>query len=161
MAKVLVFVGFMVALVVTMNFVDFRGQKVSNERFDFEKTKVANAKKAEELKKLMEPKVEKKVEVVEVPEGPLVELNTDQLVSGDALYKKCIVCHGKTGQGKSSQNAPAIGGQHDWYLADQIKNMRDGKRINQIMMPYIKNLSDQDIQDLAAYISKLPYMGQK
>ena len=113
MTKVIVFVGFIVALVISMNFVNFRGQKVSNKRFDFEATKQANAIKAAEIKELQEPKKEVKVKVEKVAVGPLVELTTEQLVNGDALYKKCIVCHGKRGEGKASQNAPAIGGQHD------------------------------------------------
>ena len=68
---------------------------------------------------------------------------------------------GNRGQGKASQKAPAIGGQFDWYLVEQVKAMKSGVRVNAVMMPYIKKLSDQDIADLAAYITKLPHMGQK
>ena len=87
----------------------------------------------------------------------MVELATEQLVRGHQLYKKCIVCHGKSGKGKKSQKAPAIGGQHDWYLKDQLLLMQKQIRVNKAMYPYIKNLSTQDIDDLADYISRLPW----
>ena len=118
-------------------------------------------KKAEEIKLLMEPKKEKKEEVKVVKEGPLVELSTPQLVAGNDLYKKCVVCHGKRGEGKAGQKAPAIGGQFDWYVKTQITNMMSGARVNKVMMPYISKLSPDDVAALSAYISKLPYMGRK
>ena len=74
---------------------------------------------------------------------------------GASLYKKCIVCHGKGGEGKRSQKAPRIGGQFDWYIYQQLKDIKSMVRKNEAMMPYVKNLSDQDFKDLSAYISSL------
>ena len=74
---------------------------------------------------------------------------------GASLYKKCIVCHGKNGEGKRSQKAPRIGGQYDWYIFQQLKDIKSMVRKNEAMMPYVKKLSDQDFKDLAAYISSL------
>ncbi len=74
---------------------------------------------------------------------------------GKTLYAKCILCHGDNGEGKESQKAPRIGGQHDWYLYTSLTMFKSGERKNPAMMPYIKNLSDSDFQDLAAYISTL------
>jgi cytochrome c553 len=74
---------------------------------------------------------------------------------GASLYKKCIVCHGKNGEGKRSQKAPKIGGQYDWYLFQQLKDIKSMVRKNDVMMPYVKKLSDQDFKDLSAYISLL------
>ena len=80
-------------------------------------------------------------------------------VSGNAengikLYKKkCVTCHGKQGEGKKSQKAPRLAGQHDWYLYEQLIAIQSGKRKNQKMMPFVKGLSDQDLKDLATYIS--------
>ena len=98
----------------------------------------------------------KKVEE-EVVEGPLVVLDTPQLTHGSELYKACVVCHGKRGDGKKSQNAPKIGGQMQWYIEKQLTDMKSGARVNKVMMPYLKKLEGNDFKDLAAYISKLPW----
>jgi len=160
MTRLIYFLTFLIGLTVVMNLSKFEGEMPKNERFNFSKKAEKNMAKKMEIESLLHPVVEKKVEKVEAP-VVLVELSTPQLQSGSALYKKCMVCHGNRGQGKAGQKAPSIGGQHDWYLETQIANMRDGKRINKAMNPYVKKLSDQDIKDLAHYISKLPYMGQK
>ncbi len=161
MARVIIFLSFLAGLVMVMNLKEFKGIKVQNRPFDFKATKAANAAKTAALNKLKRPKkrAKKKVKVVKAT-GPLVALTTPQLKSGAGLYRKCVVCHGKRGQGKKSQNAPAIGGQYDWYVEDTIVSMQRKKRINKVMYPYIKKLSPQDVKDLAAYISKLPSMGK-
>jgi cytochrome c553 len=160
MARLIYFLIFVSGLVFVMNISKYEGE-VSNEKFNFDKTAEANLKKKEEIEKLLAPKKEVKEEVKVVKAGPLVELSTPQLQSGHDLYSKCIVCHGKRGEGKSGQKAPAIGGQFEWYLNTQITNMQKGVRVNKVMMPYISRLSEQDISDLSAYIAKLPYMGRK
>ncbi len=160
MARLIYFLIFVSGLVFIMNISKYEGE-VSNDKFDFDKTAEANMKKKEEIEKLLAPKKEVKEKVKVVKAGPLVELSTPQLQSGHDLYKKCIVCHGKRGEGKAGQKAPAIGGQYEWYLNAQITNMQKGVRVNKVMMPYISRLSEQDISDLSAYISKLPYMGRK
>ena len=161
MARLIYFLAFVLGLVLIMNISKYQANEVSNEKFNFDKTAEKNLKKKEEIEKLLAHKEEKVEEVKVVKEGPLVELTTPQLQSGHDLYKKCIVCHGKRGQGKAAQNAPAIGGQYPWYANTQITNMQKGVRVNKIMMPYIFRLSAQDIADLSQYISKLPYMGRK
>lgn len=161
MTRLIYFLTFVIGLVLVMNISKYQKNEVSNEKFDFKKTAEKNKLKNEEIEKLLAPKEEEIAEVQVVQEGPLVELTTPQLVSGNELYKKCIVCHGKAGQGKAAQNAPAIGGQYPWYINTQVTNMQTGVRVNKVMMPYISRLSAQDIADLSEYISKLPYMGQK
>lgn len=75
---------------------------------------------------------------------------------GKELYKNCIQCHGESGMGSVAEEAPKIAGQFDWYIESSIKAFIVGKdRKNPKMLPYIKNLSDSDIKDLAAYISKM------
>ncbi len=84
--------------------------------------------------------------------------------SGDAergakLFSKCIACHGKDGMGKRSQKAPMLAGQFDWYLVSQIKAIKSGTRSNKNskkMVAFVKNLKDDQIEDLAAYISSMP-----
>lgn len=75
---------------------------------------------------------------------------------GAELYKQCIVCHGDKGDGNPAQKAPRIAGQHDWYILKQIQDIKAGvTRKNPVMLPIVNKLSEQDMKDLAAYISKL------
>ncbi|MCR9204122.1 MAG: c-type cytochrome [Halobacteriovoraceae bacterium] len=75
---------------------------------------------------------------------------------GAGLYKTCVQCHGENGRGNPTEEAPMIAGQYDWYIVSSIKQFKEGKeRKNPKMLPYIKNLSDKDIEDLAAYISSM------
>jgi cytochrome c553 len=75
---------------------------------------------------------------------------------GAELYKQCIVCHGEKGDGNVAQKAPRISGQHDWYIAKQLADIKAGiTRKNPVMVPIVSKLSEQDMKDLAAYVSKL------
>lgn len=75
---------------------------------------------------------------------------------GKTLYASCVQCHGEQGEGNPAEKAPMIAGQFDWYIISSVKAFKEGKeRKNPKMLPYIKNLSDQDIADLAAYISTM------
>lgn len=75
---------------------------------------------------------------------------------GEELYKQCILCHGDKGDGNPAQKAPRISGQHDWYILKQLQDMKAAKtRKNPVMTPFLAKLSEQDMKDLAAYISKL------
>lgn len=75
--------------------------------------------------------------------------------AGKSLYAKCVSCHGQNGEGNAAQKAPRIAGQHDWYIYTQLVSFKNGDRKNPTMLPFIKNLSDKDYQDLAAYISSI------
>lgn len=76
--------------------------------------------------------------------------------NGATLYKQCIMCHGERGEGNPAQKAPRISSQYDWYVLKQLQDMKAGKvRKNPVMSTYLAKLSEQDMQDLASYISKL------
>ncbi len=85
-------------------------------------------------------------------------LYAQDVKNGEKLFGKCAACHGTDGMGKKSQNAPMLAGQHDWYIKTQINNIKNQVRTNgnvKKMYPFVKNLSDGEISDLAAYISQL------
>ncbi|PIK13994.1 c-type cytochrome [Halobacteriovorax sp. JY17] len=164
MTRLVTFAVVLIALIVAANLNTFKSEKVSNEPFDLKKQELAYAEHLKTLKELEEKRLAllhpvKEVEEV-VEEGPLVVLDTPQLVHGSEVYKTCVVCHGKRGEGKKSQKAPHIGGQLDWYIEKQLVDMKSGARVNKVMEPYLKKLEAQDFKDLAAYISKLPW-GEK
>lgn len=161
MTRLVLFISFLVAVVLVMSLGSFKSLTVDNKTFTYEEVKKSHEEKLATIQELEDAKIAAMKKATEeeetVEEGPLVVLDTPQLESGHSLYGKCIVCHGKAGEGKKSQNAPAIGGQFDWYLEKQVVAMQTGERVNKVMMPYIRNLSAQDIKDLSAYISKLPW----
>lgn len=75
---------------------------------------------------------------------------------GAELYKQCIACHGDKGDGNPAQKAPRIAGQYDWYILKQLQDIKAGNvRKNPVMIPFLNKLSEQDMKDLAAHISKL------
>jgi cytochrome c553 len=72
--------------------------------------------------------------------------------AGEAKSVTCVACHGTDGNSISPE-WPNLAGQHPSYLAKQLKAFRDGQRENALMSPMAMGLSDQDIDDLAAYFS--------
>ncbi len=46
---------------------------------------------------------------------------------------------------------PNLAGQHENYLQKTLADYRAGRRTNLIMAPMAAGLSDQDIEDLAAW----------
>lgn len=163
MTRLVTFLGGLLVLALVMTLLQYRSLPVNNQRFDYDAATAAYQANIEEKKELaqmreelLNPPVEEEVVVVA---APLVELNTPQLQRGYDLYQKCIVCHGRNGEGKLTQNAPAVGGQHEWYIVKTLQDMKEGRRVNALMNPYLRNLENQDFEDLAAYLSKLPWMG--
>ncbi len=89
---------------------------------------------------------------------PVMALAAPNIENGALLFKKCVSCHGSDAMGKKSQNAPMIAGQYDWYIKSQIIAVQKKERWNsnsQKMFPFVKKLTEQEIDDLAAYISGL------
>ncbi len=80
------------------------------------------------------------------------------IAKGDAAAGKdksgvCVACHNSDGN-STAPAWPNIAGQHESYLIKQIQEIRKGdkgKRSNPAMYPVVEKLSDQDIEDLAAY----------
>ena len=62
----------------------------------------------------------------------------------------CMACHGENGIGVQP-NAPHLAGQPAIYVAEQLRQFRSGKRPSEVMAVIAKPLSDQDIDDLAAW----------
>lgn len=158
MTRLIVFLSVLTALVLALVLFSYKSLPVSNDRFNVTKVAESYHHQTALVETLLAPKekvVEAEVEVKEY--APVVELDTPQLVSGHKLYTQCISCHGKGGEGKTSQKAPFIGGQFDWYIEKQLVDMKSGARVNLVMNPILKGLKPQDIKDLAAYVSKLPW----
>ena len=70
--------------------------------------------------------------------------------AGQEKSAVCAACHGPDGN-SANPEWPSIAGQHENFLAAQLKAFRDGERENPLMSPMAIGLSDQDILDLAAF----------
>ena len=86
--------------------------------------------------------------------------STQLLASGDidAGKKKavtCFSCHGTDGNGIDPQY-PRLAGQYNMYLQQALHEYKTGQRTNLVMKGYVATLSEQDIEDIAAYFSSLP-----
>ena len=71
-----------------------------------------------------------------------------------AQAQACVACHGKEGV-SSNPEWPNLAGQNAGYLAAQTTAFREGSRDNPAMMPFVANLSDEDIVVLSEYYSGL------
>ncbi len=98
----------------------------------------------------------------------LPDTDAGQTVVGDAargksLYTTCANCHGASGEGIWSQNAPRLAGMSDWYLSRQIHNFRTGVRgghrqdFNGRQMTALTSFlyNDKAIADVVSYINTL------
>ncbi|MEY3289174.1 MAG: hypothetical protein RLZZ419_1416 [Pseudomonadota bacterium] len=68
-------------------------------------------------------------------------------------YYQCGGCHGPANV-RVNFMTPNIIGQKKGYLAATLRDYRDRKRIEPLMNGVIANMSDQEIDSLAAYFSK-------
>ena len=71
---------------------------------------------------------------------------------GKEKSQTCVSCHGETGMSISPQY-PNLAGQYEDYLVQALSDYRDGDRDNAIMKGFATGLSDEDIDDLAAYFA--------
>lgn len=78
--------------------------------------------------------------------------------AGRVKADTCMGCHGivKYNNVYPSYRVPKIGGQHKDYIISSLKAYRAGDRPHPTMKAQGASLSDQDIEDIAAYIEKAP-----
>ncbi len=76
---------------------------------------------------------------------------------GGKLAYTCLGCHGIDGYRNAypSYRVPKLGGQKAAYLATAIQGYRDGAREHPTMKAQASSLSDQQIEDLAAYLASV------
>jgi cytochrome c553 len=70
----------------------------------------------------------------------------------------CAACHGANGN-STNPEWPSLAGLGADYIAEQLKNFKDGKRANPVMMPMATSLSPDDMADIGAYFNSLPNSG--
>ena len=88
----------------------------------------------------------------------------DPQLAPPKIEVRCRVCHGNLGIA-NTPNVPNIAGQDVSYLQQQLKSFQGGKTLEgdgqekrraAIMEGQVKNLTDEDIKEVAVYYSRLP-----
>lgn len=69
---------------------------------------------------------------------------------GKEKAKVCEACHGPTGK-SVDPSYPILAGQYEDYLVQALNDYRIGDRVNPVMAGMVSTLSDQDVEDLAAW----------
>jgi len=87
----------------------------------------------------------------------LVMVSLQSFAEGDAAAGQaksaiCAACHGAEGN-SVVPNWPKLAGQHEQYLVRQVSLIKAGTRPVPEMVAIVPALSDQDIEDLAAWFS--------
>lgn len=88
---------------------------------------------------------------------PISAIAAGDPVAGETKAYTCTGCHGIPGYNNiyPTYKVPKIGGQNYEYLVIALKAYRDGVRDHATMELQAKALSDQDIEDVAAYFAAL------
>lgn len=82
---------------------------------------------------------------------------TGDAARGHQLTYTCVGCHGIAGYKNAYPNyhVPKIGGQSQTYLINALVEYRRGTRSHPTMQAQAQGFSDQDIADIAAFLSGL------
>jgi len=86
---------------------------------------------------------------ISVASAPSMAANAE---AGKEKAKACAACHGADGN-SASADFPKLAGQQADYIVKSLQGYKSGARKNPIMAPMGTNLSQRDIEDLAAYFS--------
>ncbi len=79
--------------------------------------------------------------------------------NGEALYKKCVGCHGAKAENKALGKSDIIAGWDAAKIEEALKGYKAGTRnvhtMGALMKGQVASYSDADIKAVAEYISKL------
>ncbi|HET8848977.1 MAG TPA: cytochrome c [Marinobacter sp.] len=74
--------------------------------------------------------------------------------AGRKLAAQCKTCHGLDGIA-TIPIAPNLAGESQIYIQNQLKAFRSGKREHEMMSVVAKNLTDEQIADVAAWYESI------
>jgi len=75
--------------------------------------------------------------------------------AGSELISGCIPCHGADGISKFGE-VPNLAGQNAPYLLNQLRAFHTGRRQHKEMRFMSRNLTEEEMETIAAYFSSLP-----
>ena len=81
--------------------------------------------------------------------------------AGKTKALPCMGCHAIEGYFNVYPNyrVPKLGGQHREYIVAALQAYKAGQRKHETMIAQANSLSDQDMQDIAAYFAALSSKG--
>lgn len=91
-----------------------------------------------------------------LPPGRVAAGEQTAVAKGKATGQSCVDCHGPDGNAPIDASYPKLGGQYADYLEHALQEYRSGVRQHALMTPQARDLSDQEIADLAAYFAARP-----
>ena len=90
---------------------------------------------------------------VALAKEPAAASKKPDLAKGQASYTAvCAACHGADGN-SGSPEYPKLAQQHPEYLVKQLSEFKSGKRANPVMMGMSQALSEDDMKNIAAWLS--------
>ena len=91
------------------------------------------------------------------PATPEPAAVTGDATRGKGLTYTCRGCHGVVGYKNAYPNyhVPKLGGQSPAYINNALKEYREGKRKHPTMQAQAESFSEQDLADIAAYLSSI------
>lgn len=77
--------------------------------------------------------------------------------AGKQKAETCMGCHGVPGYVNTypTFKVPKLGGQHEAYIVSALKAYKQKQRSHETMHANASALSDEDMADIAAYLSSL------
>ena len=77
--------------------------------------------------------------------------------NGKALFYTCTGCHGIEDYKNAypTYRVPKVGGQNETYLIAALAAYKNGERKHPTMQAQAESFSDQEIADIAAYLSSV------
>jgi len=81
---------------------------------------------------------------------PALASNAGNPAAGQKKSTVCVACHGTDGK-STNPMWPNLSSQNAAYLFKQLQDFKSGRRNDPSMDPIVKQLSQQDMADLAAY----------
>jgi len=72
--------------------------------------------------------------------------------AGKQKSQLCQTCHGADGNSTNPQ-FPRLAGQYPDYMVQALSEYKSGARKNPIMTGFAANLSERDMEDIAAYFA--------
>ena len=92
--------------------------------------------------------------VVAALSGFASQATADPSLGKAKVQAVCAVCHGVDGIGKNP-DVPNLAGESQQYIQKQLKAFRSGGRQHEQMSIIAKDLTDDDIKNLADWFSSL------
>lgn len=84
--------------------------------------------------------------------APAKAAKPDLVKGGASFAAVCAACHGADGNSGTPEN-PKLAQQHPEYLVKQLQEFKSGKRKNPVMQGFASALSDDDMKNIAYWVT--------